>query len=172
MRKQLLVCAIQGRTSWFGNEGEWVDPYVEHRGGGRSAFGMLKWGGCGYTNGDGSMLFDKSEVKCAARVHDAMFETDEALVPGVRAWRLIHWGMHYSDVLKKWQLLFTSGIGLCGPEPRLPRLLRTMLRSEMQTRQSLGLERPAGGLHQELLCLLAVCQRDGSAGQGVARHGG
>lgn len=26
----------------------------------RSAFGVIEWGGCGYTNGDGSLAFDKN----------------------------------------------------------------------------------------------------------------
>jgi hypothetical protein len=47
----------------YGNEGSWVDPFVEHRGGGRSAFGVLPWGGCGLTNGDGTVLWPKDQVR-------------------------------------------------------------------------------------------------------------
>jgi hypothetical protein len=39
-----------------------VDPFVEHRGGGRNAFGVLEWGGCGLTNGDGTVLWPKEQV--------------------------------------------------------------------------------------------------------------
>lgn len=47
----------------YGNqEGHFVDPFVPYRGGGRSAFGVLEWGGCGLTNGDGTVLWPKDQV--------------------------------------------------------------------------------------------------------------
>jgi hypothetical protein len=67
---QTAACfiAITGQFRRYGNEGSWVDPFVEHRGGGRSAFGVLPWGGCGLTNGDGTVLWPKDQVrdKCCA----------------------------------------------------------------------------------------------------------
>uniref|UniRef100_A0A383VBR5 Uncharacterized protein n=1 Tax=Tetradesmus obliquus TaxID=3088 RepID=A0A383VBR5_TETOB len=53
---------LRGRASWYGNQGSWVDPFVPHRGGGRSAFGVTEWGGCGLTNGDGTVLWPKEHV--------------------------------------------------------------------------------------------------------------
>lgn len=51
----------RGRTSWYGTP-DWVDPFVAGRGGGKAAFGILEWGGCGYTNGDGTMPVPKEEA--------------------------------------------------------------------------------------------------------------
>ncbi|WIA34055.1 hypothetical protein OEZ86_012433 [Tetradesmus obliquus] len=57
---------LRGRASWYGNQGSWVDPFVPHRGGGRSAFGVTEWGGCGLTNGDGTVLWPKEHVTAYA----------------------------------------------------------------------------------------------------------
>ncbi|KAG2488344.1 hypothetical protein HYH03_013034 [Edaphochlamys debaryana] len=53
---------IRARSSWYGTPKPFVDTFAPSRGGGESAFGILEWGGCGYTNADGSLPFDKGEV--------------------------------------------------------------------------------------------------------------
>lgn len=45
---------------------DWVQPYAEYRGGGISAFGILEWGACGLTNGDGTVLWPKEHVTSIA----------------------------------------------------------------------------------------------------------
>ncbi|GIL60042.1 hypothetical protein Vafri_14669 [Volvox africanus] len=57
---------IRARASWYGTPRPFVDVFAPSRGGGMSAFGILEWGGCGYTNADGSMPFDKGEVSSYA----------------------------------------------------------------------------------------------------------
>lgn len=57
-----LPCCSTCFSFRYGNQGSWVDPFAPHRGGGRSAFGVLPWGGCGLTNGDGKVLWPQDQV--------------------------------------------------------------------------------------------------------------
>ncbi|GBF95926.1 hypothetical protein Rsub_08049 [Raphidocelis subcapitata] len=53
----------RGRSSWYGNqESSFVTPFVPYRGGGRDAFGVIPWGGCGLTNGDGTVPWPLDQV--------------------------------------------------------------------------------------------------------------
>ncbi|PNW76515.1 hypothetical protein CHLRE_11g467656v5 [Chlamydomonas reinhardtii] len=52
----------RARASWYGTPKPFVDTFSPSRGGGESAFGILEWGGCGYTNADGSMPFPRDAV--------------------------------------------------------------------------------------------------------------
>jgi hypothetical protein len=54
---------LKGRSSWYGNqEGKFVAAFAPFRGGGKDAFGILEWGGCGLTNGDGTIPWDRAAV--------------------------------------------------------------------------------------------------------------
>ena len=56
----LAAAAAAAAAARYGNEeSDFVTPFVPHRGGGRSAFGILEWGGCGLTNGDGTIPWPK-----------------------------------------------------------------------------------------------------------------
>ena len=57
---------MRGRSSWYGTEERFVRPYATSRGGGISAFGILEWGSCGLTNGDGTMTVRRDEAAAIA----------------------------------------------------------------------------------------------------------
>lgn len=54
------------RASWYGTPKPFVDVFAPSRGGGESAFGILEWGGCGYTNSNGYIPFPKEAVSSYA----------------------------------------------------------------------------------------------------------
>lgn len=43
--------------------------FAPFRGGGRDAFGIVAWGGCGYTNSDGSLAFDQTRATAYSDVN-------------------------------------------------------------------------------------------------------
>ena len=51
----------RGRSSWYGTDDRFVQPYSS-RGGGYSAWGILEWGSCGLTNGDGALTVRRDEA--------------------------------------------------------------------------------------------------------------
>jgi cullin-associated NEDD8-dissociated protein 1 len=53
------------RARRYGTPQPFVSAFAPSRGGGEAAFGILEWGGCGYTNsygGQGSLAFAKESV--------------------------------------------------------------------------------------------------------------
>ena len=61
----------RGRASWYGTDDRFVKPYSASRGGGYSANGILEWGSCGLTNGDGTLTVKRDE---AAAISDQNYD--------------------------------------------------------------------------------------------------
>lgn len=62
---------IRARASWYGTPQPFVSTFAPSRGGGESAFGILEWGGCGYTNADATLAYPK---EAAASYADTNFD--------------------------------------------------------------------------------------------------